>query len=101
MFKYASAILLGTLGTTTAALAQADHCAPRAVLIEQLKVKYGEIPAAGGLRSRSQMMEIWAAPETGSWTALVTTAEGISCIVATGTHWHQEKLKAAVVDIPS
>lgn len=93
--------VFGMLALAPPAMAQPQNCGPRDLLVAQLTKKYGEVPAAGGLRSASQMMEIWAAPETGSWTALVTTAEGISCILASGTHWHQEKIEAALKDVPS
>ena len=103
MFKRTiiSASIFGMAAMAPPAMAQFSQCAPRDMLVAELTAKYGELPSAGGLRSEQHMMEIWAAPDTGSWTALMTTAEGISCIMATGTNWHQEKRLEVVNDIPS
>ena len=71
------------------AYAQAN-CAPREAIIDRLKTMYGESLAAGGLQSAAQMIEVWTAPETGSWTILMTRADGKACVMATGTNWHQQ-----------
>lgn len=48
-------------------------------------------------------MEVWTSKETGSYTVLVTNANGISCIVAVGTdflkRYQRSKLKAHQADI--
>jgi hypothetical protein len=62
-------------------------CAPRAALVEKLESAYAETRAGAGLKSDSQLLEIWASAETGTWTVLITRADGSSCIVASGTHW--------------
>ena len=82
------------LGTTTAH-AQAS-CAPRDSLIERLASGYGEALAAGGLQSETRVIEIYAAPETGTWTVVMTQADGLSCIMASGTNWHQKEPEMAV-----
>ena len=66
------------------------NCAPREAIIDRLKTKYGESLAAGGLQSAVQLVEVWTAPETGSWTILTTRADGKTCIMATGSNWHQQ-----------
>lgn len=76
------------------------HCAPRDAVIERLKSKYGESLSAGGLQSAVQMIEVWTAPETGSWTILMTRADGKTCILATGTNWHQQSPVHASSGIP-
>ncbi|MEM1386855.1 MAG: hypothetical protein AAF748_12950 [Pseudomonadota bacterium] len=93
--------ILGMTAMASPVLAQFSQCAPREKMVETLASKYGEVLAAGGLRGEKHVVEIWAAPDTGSWTAIVTTAQGISCVMASGTHWHQEKRVAKVLDVPS
>jgi len=91
MFKRlcSTAIIFGAaaLAPPAAAQAQGVACLPRAALVERLETRYRESPAGGGLQSETQMIEIWASPETGSFTVFVTRADGLSCIVATGRHW--------------
>ncbi|MDF0602342.1 hypothetical protein P1J78_16505 [Psychromarinibacter sp. C21-152] len=64
-------------------------CAEREVIVARLREDFGEGPTGGGVMSRDQLMEIWSSPETGSWTALMTFADGTSCIVGSGMNWHQ------------
>ena len=63
------------------------RCLPRAALIDRLAGAYGEEVTGSGLQSTAQILEIWASPETGSWTIFVTRPSGISCIIATGEFW--------------
>ncbi len=93
-------VVLGVMALAPPVLAQ-TACAPREALIKQLDTKYSETLTGGGLRNDSQVLEIWTAPETGTWTALLTTAEGMSCILATGTDWHQQTPEIPARDIPS
>lgn len=79
--------------------ASAGNCAQRDRVVERLKSKYSESFAGGGLqasRTRSSVVEVWASKETGTFTVILTTPEGMACIVATGTDWHQ----AHLVDVP-
>lgn len=62
-------------------------CAPRAALVERLETAYAETRTGAGLQSGTQLLEIWTSDETGTWTVLITRADGSSCIVASGTHW--------------
>ncbi|WP_425051617.1 hypothetical protein [Psychromarinibacter sp. S121] len=88
-------LAVSTLGLTAlfapAALAQQDDivCAKRDAIVERLGADFGEQPTGGGVMSREQLLEIWSAPDTGTWTALMTFADGTSCIVGSGENWHQ------------
>lgn len=89
MFKrlFTAAILFGAASTAPPALDAQTICAPRAGLVAQLEMKYSEKLSAFGFQSSSQVMEVWSSSETGSWTLLVTRADGTSCVVASGMHW--------------
>ncbi|WP_299735900.1 hypothetical protein [uncultured Roseobacter sp.] len=72
--------------------AEAANCGPRDAVIESLKSKYAEHFTAGGLqqtRSAQSVMEIWSSPDTGTFTVLLTSPNGISCIVAAGTDFFE------------
>ena len=87
---------------TGAAAAQAQtSCAPRDSVMERLQTKFGETLAAGGLQSRQQVLEVWASQDTGTWTVLMTHANGLTCVVASGTNWHQNDPKLVVMGVPS
>ncbi|WP_419740610.1 hypothetical protein [Ruegeria sp.] len=46
-------------------------------------------------------MEVWTSRETGSYTVLVTHANGLSCIVAVGTDFFEAIPKVKVDGTPS
>lgn len=69
-------------------------CAPRDALVERLGSAYSETREGAGLKTGTQILEIWTSSETGTWTVLITRADGVSCIVASGTHWLQEEAVA-------
>ena len=61
------------------------QCAPHVAVVKTLLEKYREtkrsvITAANGL-----VMETFSSEATGTWTIIVTTPEGWSCLVAIGT----------------
>ncbi len=71
----------------TAAQAQVQPpCTSHDKALAQLAEKYREVPVAGGLSSQGTMVEVLVSP-SGSWTILVTTAAGRSCLVAAGEGW--------------
>jgi hypothetical protein len=64
-------------------------CATRATLIEKLETGYGEAFAGGGLQNSTSIFEVWFSEEKGTWTILMTRADGTSCIMASGTNWRE------------
>lgn len=85
--KHAMMISLaaGLMAMTSAAQAQsARNCAPRDLVIERLASKYGETRQSIGLGANNSVVETFASTETGSWTITVTSAAGITCLVASG-----------------
>lgn len=75
----------------------AENCADRAQVVSRLQEQYSEQLTAGGLHrqtSKTSVVEVWASPETGTFTVMVTDAKGQSCIVATGTDWYAQNLQA-------
>nr|WP_170612824.1 hypothetical protein [uncultured Ruegeria sp.] len=92
MFKrlFSIALTFGMAATAPPVLAQS--CAVREHVISNLQDKYAEELAFGGLqksRGAQSVMEVWTSKETGSYTVLVTQANGITCIVAVGTDFFE------------
>ena len=63
------------------------ECAPRATALAALAEGYGEQVIGGGIDSRGPLLEVFVNPETGTWTLLVTSPDGRSCIAAEGDGW--------------
>ncbi|SLN61161.1 hypothetical protein AQS8620_02787 [Aquimixticola soesokkakensis] len=58
-------------------------CAKRDVVLDRLGKLYGETRQSIGLGSNNGVIETFAST-TGSWTIIVTTPAGMSCVVASG-----------------
>lgn len=74
-----------------ASQARADTmtCLDRATLVERLAGQYGESPQSVGLAGDDRLIELFASPDTGSWTLLVTAPNGIACLYAAGDHFER------------
>ena len=70
-----------------AAIAQGNNCAPRDVITTKLTDKYSEVLTGGGMQNAKTVLEVWTSEKTGSFTVLVTYANGMSCIVSSGHNW--------------
>ncbi len=64
-------------------------CAERDFVIQKLTTGYGESFQGGGLQSETKIFEVWFSEEKGTWTILMTNAEGLSCVMASGTNWRE------------
>lgn len=84
--------LLIVLPALLAGPAFAQNCAERDHVIEKLRKTYSEELMFGGLqktRGKRSVMEVWVSEEKGTYTVLVTHANGLSCIVAVGTDFFE------------
>lgn len=82
----AAFFMLALLQTETATAQSA--CMPRGGLQEKLGQKYRETPIAAGLASNGQVVELFSSPGGLTWTLVVTTPTGISCLIASGQAWN-------------
>lgn len=84
--------------------ASAATCAKRDKVVAQLEGKYAEQLTAGGLHAtdtKTTLVEVWTSPETGTFTVLLTNPAGLSCVVASGTDWFNQKPADRVKGVPS
>ena len=95
MYKHLSVAVLSIFLIAMWQPAHAANCAKRDTVVERLQSHYFESFAGGGIqatRTTQSVVEVWASEKTGTFTVILTTPEGLSCIVATGTDWHQAHL---------
>ncbi len=79
--------ITGTLLALTPAHAAAAQCTSRANMVQQLNERYGESSQSIGLTPSGETLELFADPETGTWTILLSFADGTSCMMAAGTDY--------------
>jgi hypothetical protein len=61
-------------------------CGHRETFVSVLERDYAEVEIGRGLTPAGQLIELFVSPQR-SFTILVTTADGLSCIVAAGQDW--------------
>ena len=62
-------------------------CVDRDVALENLAKKYSEAPVAGGITSTGGLVELLTTRGGSTWTIIVTTPQGMSCLVTAGEGW--------------
>ena len=76
-------LAFGVFGLSRTAHAQAANCGPHADVVAGLARNYRETVVAMGISSGGNMIEVFAS-DTGSWTIIFTTPDGVSCLGASG-----------------
>lgn len=93
-------LVVVTLASVPVAADAKTACLERDTVVERLTNDYGESFQGGGLQSEKRIFEVWYSEEQGTWTILLTRADGISCVMATGTNWRDalpsDKIPAGV-----
>lgn len=59
-------------------------CQPTAEAHKQLEQQFNEQRISASLNVKGNILEVWSSP-TGSWTALITKPDGMSCVLDYGT----------------
>jgi hypothetical protein len=69
-------------------------CVPRDDILARLAAKYDEAPVAAGVASGGGLVEVLTTGDGATWTIIVTTPRGLSCMVAAGEGWRNVKWAA-------
>jgi hypothetical protein len=62
------------------------QCGPRQEVVKSLGDRFKEAPVGMGMTQPGQVLELFAS-KTGSWTMVITNADGRSCLLAAGENW--------------
>ena len=85
-----SAAVIGSILSASApAAAQGRNCEPRDIVVERLASKYGESRQSMGLGANNAVIEVFASDASGTWTITVTSASGLTCLVASGQAYEE------------
>ena len=69
------------------AAGQQPSCKERGDVLALLAKKYQEAPVAAGVTSSGGLVEVLTTGNGATWTIIVTTPQGMSCLVAAGEGW--------------
>ena len=81
-----SMAILGALFTPFDARAQ-PQCDARGEVLRVMAENYGETPAALGVTNNGGLVEVLTTADGSTWSIIVTTPQGLSCLVAAGEGW--------------
>lgn len=73
------------------AIAAPMACSPRDDVVGQLASKFKEAPVAIGLANNGGLIEVLTAGDGATWTIIITMPNGVSCLVAAGEDWQNQK----------
>lgn len=71
------------------ALAANKQCNNRDKVLGMLATKYKEVPVALGVTNNGGLIEVLSAGDGTTWTIIITTPQGMSCLVAAGEGWRK------------
>ena len=80
--------------STSAAVAQ-PQCDQRDSVLQVLQQKYKEQPVALGVTHNGGLVEVLTTGNGNTWSIIVTTPQGMSCLVAAGEGWKAMQQVAA------
>jgi len=61
-----------------------SNCADHGEIVSQLAEKYGETRQFMALTFARQVVELFASPDTGTWTLTITFPSGETCLIGAG-----------------
>ncbi|GHF71280.1 hypothetical protein [Seohaeicola zhoushanensis] len=73
-----------------------SNCAARDLVVANLAKKFGERPQVVGLDDRGAIMQVFASPESGTWTVALTWPNGRMCLIASGSALEAAPAAAAI-----
>ena len=65
----------------------APTCGPREAIVESLAQHYDEVPVAVGITHAGGLVEVLSRHDGLTWTIIVSTPDGRSCMVSSGEGW--------------
>ncbi len=84
MIRYLIAALVAVFSFPAAGQ---NACGPREKMVATLLERYGEHPVSAGLEYSGRVLEIYTTADGETWTLVLNSPDGISCVVAAGINW--------------
>ncbi len=75
--------------------AQQPTCNERTDVLGHLAKKYGEVPVAVGVTNKGGLVEVLTTGDGDTWTIIVSTPNGMSCMLAAGEGWRTKDYDGA------
>jgi hypothetical protein len=90
--------ILGALTTTLSGSAvsagRQPACSPRPEILAILAERYKEALVGVGLADGGNLIELLTSPAGRTWTLIITTPKGATCLLAAGEDWQADRTTA-------
>jgi predicted lipoprotein len=86
--SFAAVLAVASFVTLSGSAAAAVPCGKRDDIVKSLQAKYQETRRIMAIVNAKTVMEIFAS-KSGSWTVLMSTTDGRSCLTASGEAWSE------------
>jgi hypothetical protein len=97
-----TAIIAGVLAAAVVigdtAAASPIYCGPRKVVLTTLATRLHEHPSSVALTSDGQLLEVLKSDTDLAWAMLITSPQGLSCVIAEGENWQSKEMDRVVQD---
>jgi len=90
-------LAMAFLLVSQAVLAQVP-CGKRDNIIKWLSANYKEVPIATGVSSKGSLIEVLSTYDGDTWTVIVTSPDGTSCLIASGQGWRAKPHEADIAE---
>jgi phage/plasmid primase-like uncharacterized protein len=87
LIRYGTTLLAVAIFLVSSAAVAQVPCGQRDKIVEWLAVKYKEAPIATGVSSKGSLIEVLSTHDGDTWTVIVTSPDGNSCLIASGQGW--------------
>ena len=67
-------------------------CNQRDHIVTWLGATYKEVPVAFGVNGKGDLVEVLSSQDGFTWTIIVTSPDGLSCVVSVGEGWRSIQL---------
>jgi hypothetical protein len=82
-----SLVLSTALVLASASAMAAPQCNSRETVLQLLAQKYSEAPVAVGVANNGGLVEVLSTGDGQTWSIIITSPKGMSCLVAAGEGW--------------
>jgi len=84
-----TAIAALPIASTQSAGDEPELCRQRSEVLSHLARSYGESPRDVGLTDAGNLIEVLSTNDGTTWSIVVTTPQGMTCLVAAGEAWKE------------
>lgn len=95
-FAFTGALIAGLMAAPIAGFAPAEAamCGSHSSMTNLLSERYKEAPIGVGMVSDRGVMQVYVSPDSATWSIVVTTPHGRTCIIAAGQNYEGLKVTA-------